>query len=327
LAGLLATFLGTLNALFLSKIITLFQGQTVFQFLETLGSKVMAGIVGLVIILFAVLVASSMLRDFAELMVISFYPETPMIVFILIMGVLVLWAAKSGFEVIVRMAQFLLPIVVFGILFSGLLTFRSEGLQNFFPLLEKGVSPVIRGGITQWAFFGDAVVWFLLVPHLNERQRTYKFIPLSVVMAGGLLLIVLFLIVDVLGARMAARLTWPYLSLIRYVSIAESIERIEGAFQIVWVAANFIRIVVFFYASVFGLGMYLKLNNSRPIISPMIIIVISLSLLSFDSYIQLRHFYRPETYAVLMSIIQVLIPLFITVFWLFKTKLARVKPS
>ncbi|PKM83013.1 MAG: hypothetical protein CVU89_02480 [Firmicutes bacterium HGW-Firmicutes-14] len=323
IAGILATLMGAANALFLSWIASLFDGRTVVEFLEALGSSLLAKITGLIFVIFTMHVASITLRDFGELMVTSFYGETPLIVFLVVFALLTAWSAYAGLEVIVRAAQFLIPLTVLGILISSTLTFRVDGLENFFPLLEKGISPVVRGGITQWAFYGDVAIWFMLLPHLNRSVRHYLFMPLSVLLAGGLLVTVLLFIVISLGARLAAIQTYPFLLAVETVSVADFIERVEGGFLIVWVAANFIKIVVFFYTAVFTMGKILKLNDYRPLVLPLTVIMVSLSILLFENYDQLRNFFRPEVYAAYVSIIQVFIPLMLIVVWLARKKRGR----
>lgn len=290
------------------------------QFLKNLSSPVLAGIIGLILVLFSVSVAAMTLRDFAELLVMVFYPETPLSVFIIVTAVFICWTAYAGFEVIARMAQFMLPLVLFGILFSGLPTISKVNVQHFRPLLEEGLYPVIRGGITHWAFFGDTVVWFLLLPHLNQNVKSYTFLPVSVVMAGGLLVLILVLITNGLGTGIAAEENYPFLSLTRTVSLAGFVERIESVFLLIWVAVGFIKITVFFYAALFGISQYFQLNKQILVILPLMVVTIALSLLLFDNYHEFRSFFRPEIYAVIVSIVQVFIPLVLVIIWLIKTR-------
>jgi len=103
----------------LSRLASLFGGETVIGFMENLGAPVLAKAVGLVFIFFSLQVAAVTIRDFGELMVTVFYPETPIVVFIALMAFLTVWAIYSGLEVIARVAEFLLPLTVGGILLLG----------------------------------------------------------------------------------------------------------------------------------------------------------------------------------------------------------------
>lgn len=327
LAAVLATLMGTLNAFFLSRLAALFPGQTVMQFCASLGSAITAKIIGAPFVVFAVFVTTVTFRDFAELMVTVFFPETPMLVFLIIIALLAAWASLLGFEVIARMTQFLLPLILAGILAGGLMALKGADWQNLLPVVENGLAPIIRGGITQWAFFGDMAIWFVLLPHLHQRDKNYRFMPLSIIIAGFVLVAALIFVISVFGPYQAVMRTYPYLSLIKSISIAEFLERAEGGFLIIWVASNFIKIVVFFYTAVFGVSQYFRQVKRGFIILPMMVVSVGLSILLFPGYQDLRHFFRPEIYAVLSSLIQIIIPAIVAGLWLIKTKTGKVKPA
>lgn len=316
---MLATAMGGVNAFLLAKLAGLFRGQTVLGFMEDLGAGISAKAVGFIFTVFSLHVASITLRDFAELMASFFYEETPLIVFIVIMAVLAYWLAYMGIEVTARVAQFVFPLIIGGIILLNLMSLSLGGTENIFPLVEKGVFPIVRGGVTQWAFFGDVAIWFLLIPHLNSSVKKYTFLPLSVLAGGLLLVFTTFSIVWGIGHRIAIMRIYPYLTLLEEISVVEFIERVEGFFLIIWVASNFLKIVLFLYAGSISTGFLFRLSDHRAVLLPLAIIAANLSVLLFDNYLQLRYFFRPEVYAVYASIIQLGIPVYITVLWLFRS--------
>lgn len=323
----MATAAGCFNAWLLSKLAILFNGRSVNQFLEQLGLALLGKLIGLIYIVFSLLVAVLTFRDFADLMVTVFYPETPMIVFVITMAFLVSWAVYEGMEVIARMAQFLFPFIIIGIVFSGLLSVNQVQLKHFLPVVEHGLKPVLKGAFTQYALFGDIVFWFLLLPHLNETGHKLRFMPLSIVFSGMLLILVLILLVNGLGAGVAARQTYPFLSLVKDVSLAGFVERIESMFLIIWVASNFMKIVVFFYAATFGISQYFKRVNRIYIIGPLIILSAILSTVFFENYDQLRQVFRPGLYGIYSVVLQVVIPVLIVLAWAIKSKFGKLQTN
>ncbi|MBU7005949.1 GerAB/ArcD/ProY family transporter [Phosphitispora fastidiosa] len=322
IAAVLATAMGAINAFLLAKLAGLFRGRTVLGFMEDLGAGVSAKVVAFIFTVFSVHMASITLRDFAELMVTSFYQETPLIVFIVVMAVLAYWLAYMGIEVTARVAQFVFPLIIGGIVLLNLSSLSLGGAENMFPLIEKGVSPIVRGGITHWAFFADVAIWFLLIPHLNSSVKNYNFLPLSVLASGLLLVFTVFSIVLGIGNRIAVLRIYPYLTLLEEISLVEFIERVEGFFLIIWVASNFLKIVLFLYAGSISAGHLFRLGDHRAVLLPLMIIAVNLSVLLFDNYQQLRYFFRPEVYAPSAAIIQLGIPAYITVLWLFRSRSA-----
>jgi spore germination protein KB len=322
IAAILATLLGVLNALFLSKIMSLFSGQTVCSYFTGLGSKFFARIIGMIIIVFVVSVTILSLRDFADLMVAAFFPETPLLVFIVGLALLAAWSAWHGIEVIARMTQFLLPLTVVGVLAVGLLSMTDINLKNFLPLIEDGYTPIIRGAFTHWAFFGDVVIWFLLLPFLNKSARGYTFIPLSIVISGGLLVAVVFFIINGLGAGISAYRTYPYLSLVDKISISGFFDNAKPFFLIVWIFTNFMKINLFFYAATSGISEYFRIKST--IVIPVLAGgAVVLSVVLFDSYISLKTLFGPEYYASVLVIIQIILPVAMLVGWFIKGRSVR----
>ncbi len=309
----------------LAKLATVFRGQSIIEYLDSIGSTVLSKVIGLAFISFAVFVTVATLRDFSELMVSAFFPQTPLLVFIIAIALLASWAAYEGLETIGRMAQFLLPLTALGIVLSGLLSVNDGNIENFLPLIENGFAPIIRGGITQWAFFGETAIWLLLLPHLNQNNKNNFFMPLSVLLAGSLAVLVLFYIINALGAEMASARTYPFLTVVNIISLGGILERLESVFLIIWVASNFMKIVVFFYGATYGLRHYLRNISTVVIIIPLLIITTTLSVLIFGNYLQLRAIFAPEIYGVLSSVYQVFIPLFVAIVIFIKTLLAKHK--
>jgi len=322
IAAVLATAMGVANAFLLAKLAGLFRGRTVFSFMEDLGAGVSAKVMAVIFTVFSVHVASITLRDFAELMVTTFYEETPLVVFIVVMAVLAYWLAYMGIEVTARVAQFVFPLIIGGIVLLNLISLNLAEPENIFPIVAKGVSPIVRGGVTHWAFFADVAIWFLLLPHLNSSVKKYTFLPLSVLVSGLLLVFTVFCIILGIGNRIAVMRIYPYLSLIEEISLVEFIERVEGFFLIIWVASNFLKIVLFLYAGSVSAGYLFRLSDHRAVLLPLMIIAVNLSVLLFENYVQLRYFFRPEVYAVYAAIFQLGIPAYITVLWLFRSRSA-----
>lgn len=326
IAGLLATLMGGLNALFLARLAGLFGGGNVVGFVRSLGGRVAAVIVGAVFFGFALTVASVSLRDFSELMVTAFFQETPLLVFSIVMALLVSWAAYEGLEVIARMAQFLLPLTLAGILFSSILSLpQGGGIKNFLPVMEEGWGHTLRGGITQWALFGDVAVWLILLPYLDKSTKNYRFMPLSIVLAGALLEAVLLFIINGLGAGVATRQTYPFLTLVSSVTLAGFVERIEGGFLIIWVAANFMKITVFYFAALVCLRLCWDPGKRYYVVLPLTLVMILQSILMFNSYHSVRMFLRPETYAVVASVVFLAVPVMAGLLWAVRTRMGRVR--
>jgi len=139
-------------------------------------------------IIFFFLFASFATRNFVELFVIFFLPETPPIVLVGTILLLALFAVKCGLEVIGRVSAFLLPIVVTLIVLGPLAVFNKMHFGEFLPILENGIKPVLSDALSQAPFLFLTVPWLIIFPFLKNPASAKTTLILTTVSAGIILL-------------------------------------------------------------------------------------------------------------------------------------------
>lgn len=180
---------------------------------EKLGN-VFGTIVSALYIWYFVHLAALVFRDFGEFICTTTFPETPMIVVVGLLAVVMLYAVNSGIEVLARLSELLVPVIPVIVLIISFSLLTSHDFTAFLPVLENGWAPVLNAAFGCITFpFGEAVVFLMLFPHLN-RQENLKKVSLgatAIIMALGIF--IFFRDVAVLGSDLMARTTFiPHLS-------------------------------------------------------------------------------------------------------------------
>ncbi len=107
-----ATGIQLIMAYFMFKLAYRFPRESFYGYSELILGRYLGKLVNLSYVIFFIVVSATLLNELGQLMVIAFLPETPIIVFIVMAIIATTYAARSGFEVIARLAERLFPLVM-----------------------------------------------------------------------------------------------------------------------------------------------------------------------------------------------------------------------
>jgi spore germination protein KB len=263
------------------------------SYIQKITGKWIGSFIGVLYIIYFMYIAIRVLRDFGELLTTTIYTDTPLFVINTLMIFTLIYAVHKGIEVIARIGQLYFAIVymmaIIGfllILFSGLIR-----LENLLPILEHGWEPVIKTFLTETLTFpfGEMIVFSMLLPFLNEPKKVKLVCLGGMILSGINIAITVVINIAALGVDSYSRSTFPLLSTISKIQIAEFIERLDVLFMLYVVIGGFFKIALFYYAAVAGTADIFTFKNQRKLGFPLgfIILIGSLTVASnFSEHIQ-----------------------------------------
>lgn len=291
LAALLSPLLTMVLAAPLVLLAIRFPGLTIIQWGPLLLGK--AGVaIGCLYVWFFLHNAAITLRTAAEFMTAVPMPETPLVVFILLLALISAWAAANGLEVIGRMAELLCLLLLAAVLAQFVLVLPEMEVKALQPVLEEGIGPVLLGAFYVSARLVEVLILAMAVPYLNKSSPK----QIIGVLAANLAVFTVFFVLIILavtmvfGAAKAQAYSFPYLSLSRIVSFGDVIERLEIIHLSVFIMGVFIKVAAFFYLAVLGLSQLMNLQTYRPLVLPLGALLVALSVWLFDSLPELTRF-------------------------------------
>lgn len=275
---------GTLLLAVYASIALLNPSKTLVEILRDRFGKVIGNIIAILYIWYFIHLASLVFRNFGSFMLTTTYPKTPLEVIIAVFALVVMYAVNSGVEVVGRMSEILVPFVpvIVVIISLGILTVHD--FTAFLPVLENGISPVIKASLNLLTFpFGETIVFLMIFPHLNKRENLKKVSTLSALSATGLFLFIFFRDITVLGSHLIYQATFvPHLTSVLIPGI-----NLEPLFNVNLIIGGSIKVVICMYAAVNGLNQLIGANDYRKFTTAVATFCVVLSIWVYENIFEM----------------------------------------
>lgn len=285
-AAILVILLGALG--------TRFPEETVMEYSQKLAGTVLGKIVGLAYLGAFLWMAAVDVRIYAEAIVTGFLAKTPLVFIVTSMVLASAITAYTGIEVIGRNADFIFPFFLAMILASLLAAIPQMELVRLQPVLARGIKPVLAGSFVPTLITLQMMTLPVLIPSTLQPKMATRTAIWALALASLALVATAVVTVAVLGADPGARSVLPFFRMIRAVRLTELLERIEALAMVAWGFGLFIGSSTYQYCGARGLAQVLNLGDYRPLVPPMAVIWIALSVHAVDDMFQFRSYFRPE---------------------------------
>lgn len=236
-------------------------------------------------------------------------PESPFLVISLTFLALSGVAAWLGIEVIARSNEFLTLLLL--VLFVPLLilTITEADAHLLKPVLENGWMPVFQGAVNPGGgFMNQVFILGWLLPYFQSsagKARKASLLALSgvVVMSVSLIMLTLMILGPLTG-----KLTYSFLSVVQYIGIEGSFERLEAIAVSTWVIGCFIKVAVSLFIFSVCISHLFGIRHYRDLVFPLTLLSLIGSIWVFPNAAALLD-YLVFTFPVLAFLNQTLIPL------------------
>ncbi len=284
IAAILAVSIGLLTVYLYSALVRQFPKQTLVEMCEVIFGIWIGKIVSLLYFSFFFLLAALVLRNIGDFMTTQVLPDTPLLFIIMIFLAAVIMANWYGLETIARAGEIFFPWVM--IFFCAMVIFLLPQIRliQLEPYLGGGFRPIIRASLP---FIGtpfmELIVLLMVIPYVSCTQKANRAFLMGTLIAGVILIIISLISILVLGAGVTARQMYPSYDLAKIISIGGFLERLEVIMAGIWFITIFFKLTICFYASAFSLAQIMKMKEIRPLLFPLGMIMIVLSIVSYPN--------------------------------------------
>lgn len=220
-------------------------------------------------------------RSFGSLLVTETMPETPLIVFNILIVLMAAYGAYLGLEVFSRVNEIVFPLSILvgaAIMAMGL---HEMNFMLFKPFLVYPLPNILRASLILFAFFAEGAFLLLIIPSFRQPQETRQVVaPVSLFITLAMLLDVGALIA-LFGYQETARMIFPTYEFAKVVHLGGFLERIESLLVGVWVGTVGLKVTSFYYASVLTFAQTFNLKDYRPLVLPYAFILVVLSIVGW----------------------------------------------
>lgn len=258
------------------------------EYLQKIMGSFLGKILAFIYVLYFIYLSARVLRDFGEMLITSFYWDTPLFILNTLMALLVIYTVRKGIEVLARTSELLFVLilllgisVLFLIIVSGIIQ-----ISNLTPVLEEGIRPVLKTTFTQTIYFpfGEVIIFTMILPYLNRPEKVRRIGLLAIGCSGLILASAMAINVSVLGVNNITRSPFPLLSTIQTIEVAGFLERLDVYFILITVIGVFFKMCVFFYASIVGTANLFKVKESARLAFPLGLAILILSITIASNY-------------------------------------------
>lgn len=285
---ILVTVFGVAAGFIIASLGTRFPRCTIIQYSGDIVGKPLGKVIGLIYVLFFIYINTFVIREIGELFNTNFMPETPISVFSIGIVFAAAYAIRSGLEVLARMSEIISPFVLVMLLLIVALVYPEIDAKLFFPVLEKGFIPVLKGAYPPALFFAETIIMVMLIPYLNRPSGAKGSITKAILIIGLFQLMIMATATGVLGG-LTADMKFPTLTMARYISLADLIERVEPLIMLIWIGGGFIKVGLFYYCGVLAAAQWLNLREYKALVLPIGVLLTVLSIILWENVEQLTH--------------------------------------
>jgi len=277
---------GLAVALIISYLGQKFPRKTIIEYTEILLGKYIGKVVSALFLTFFGYLAALTLWDFGVFISSSLLVGTP-VVAINIIGILVAtYTARHGLEVIARVNQIFLPLIIISVVVTAIIVFTmpNTSLFNILPVLENGIKPLLAGTAKVADWLGEAIVLGMVLPFLHPQKHSRSVAMVGVLVSSIILTLVALVVVATFGGN-SPTLFFPFYSTVLLIEISRVL-RLDVVITTIWIIGTFIKISFLLYILAHGTAQWFKLGKHAFLISPLAVIVLSLSLIIVKSAVE-----------------------------------------
>lgn len=211
------------------------------------------------------------------------FPKTDINVFTIIIIITCNYTVKKGLEVIARTGFILSVLTILVAVLLTIFTIKDMNLSNFLPMLQVNLKEFIMAtNITVAIPFGEIIVFLMIFPYVNDVKNVKKSVFLGLIIGSLFFFSTVVRDISVTG-NIGYMDVQPEYQVAKLVDIGEIITRAEVLVAIILLFNVFLKICIFYYATVLSMAQCLKLRSYKPLTIPVGIISIILSISMFNS--------------------------------------------
>lgn len=310
---LLAVVAGILVMLVYARLMSALPEKNFFEILDFYLGKVWSKVFIALLTWFTFDLCAIVLRNFAQFVITVGLPETPLCVALFIGIVICALAVRNGEEAMARWNQTFVFYVIGFLIIGVLLVSPNMNINSLLPPFDNGFVPIAKGALGVLTFpFAETVVFLLAFPAFRKNVSPKKVFVRGLLIGGSVILVTSVTDMLVLGTTIAENMYYPTYSTMSIVHFGDFIQRFEVIAAIVFITAVFLKITILLFGTCKGTAYLFGFQSYRFIVYPIMFLVVSYAIFSFDSMIYYHEwvFKVWPYYAVLFEI---LIPLLLLI--------------
>lgn len=214
------------------------------------------------------------------------FPQIETSVFVIAIILISIYTVKKGIEVIARTGFILSTLSIITAIFITIFTIGNIRFSNFLPVFQLNFKEFIQGiNLMVCIPFGEIIVFLMIFPYVDDLNQVKKSAFLGLSFGSLYFLIIILRNTAVLG-NIASIHVLPSYQVARLINIGEAITRVEVLIAVTLLFNVFLKVCIYYYATVLSIAQIFNLQSYKPLIIPVGIISLILSISMYNSPVE-----------------------------------------
>lgn len=284
----LAWLIGAVAMVLFVRLAERFPDMTLTEYSALVFGRWLGKLVGVSFSVYLIAVTALNIRIFAQTITIPLLPDTPMSLVLVVLVMVLAYECHAGLQSIAQLSQVcIVPITLATFAIIAGIT-PAMDLGRLKPWFEPGISQVLRTAVAVSTISGESVVLLILYPYLTRKTRVLRAGWIGLALSLAILLPVVVAGIAVFGYERIQDLLFPTLSLTRLVHLGQFVEHAEVLFVAIWLLCAFLKVSILFYAGSVALAQTLDIDDYRPLVNVLAVIVSFASILPDNVAVELE---------------------------------------
>lgn len=260
-------------------------------------------LIGFLYALYFFVVAIGAAMSLTIVLNISFLPQTPPWVIVIVSVLVAIYGVYSDLEVVARVNDLLLPLGMGSLVFLLLLNVNEYDFNFFRPVLAEGILQPVRGAVVILGYLCETVVILQMLHFVSRQEKINIAVFMGLLITGGAILAGT-LIYAVFGPLTEIFII-PSLELARFSSVGKYIQNLDVLILAIWITGIYIKLMIFTYAGTYAMAIIFRLKNYRTIIFPVGFFLCGIVFSNIDARVTELYFmhYIIPIYALVMAMV------------------------
>lgn len=297
-----ALLLPLLSMWFLHLLIQQHSGKDVFEILAIRWPLAGKGIILLILLYYWVILCRD-IRRLVDLTDIILLPDTPLTVINILVVFTTVVLSMSGLEVLARVTEVFLPILLVTLLLVPVGMFRELDWASLQPILADGLVPSLKGAWLILPYFGEiAALAFVVSGDVFRFQQGMY----GLLMGAGFKMFMTTLIVLSLGVELAGSMVYPVFEMIRQVQLTDFLDRFDLPLVGLFYPCYLVKLGINLYLVAHGIKVITPNVAEKDIVPPLGVLAVVCSFWFFHNMVDLYEMNR--TFPFIALVFQILLP-------------------
>lgn len=279
-------------------------GRTYIQILEIEWGPWVGRALAALTLLGMIVHGATLLRGFSEAVGLTILPRTPVLAIATTEAALAVFVARRGIEVIARINQIAIPLLLLSLLVLFALSWNDIEWKRLPPFFQTPMESVLRGAIWPLGWFLQLLILAQIAfPFVHGLRRAGAPLIVGITITGCFAAAALLIGLAVLGVYEAVHSIGIVEKLAREVRPVAFLSRTEALYLFFWQAASFVEFTGFLYAATLTGAQLFGLRDYHSLAAPLGLLSIVIGSLLFRSLPDLVRFTQQvfPVYALLLG--------------------------